>query len=95
MDKVMQVIIMELREQRVDALQRFVDALGSSSRTFRYFESRPLEVVDDHLVTLLGTVDREPVVYGHLDLDGDRVWLGIAVVEGARGRSDAAGAAHV
>ncbi len=54
---------------------------GSSLQNFRYFSKRPLSVLDNHVVTLIFLDQDRPVCYGHLDRDGDRVWLGIAVIE--------------
>ena len=66
-------------------LEAFIADLGDSALTFRYFESRPHSVVVNHLVTLIGTERGRPLAYGHLDPDNGVVWLGVAVVAGARG----------
>lgn len=60
-------------------LGRFVEEAGESLLTFRYFSSRQLNVIKDHLVTLLILEGEKPVAYGHLDPDKDLVWLGICV----------------
>lgn len=68
-------------------LGRFLGAAGTSLDTFRYFSRRPFEVTRSHLYTVL-FVDESgtPTAYGHLDPEGDKVWLGICVAESVRGR---------
>ena len=75
-------------EQLTDykVLQQFLDRAGSSLRTFRYFNHRPLTVVTNHLCTLIGLVDGRPVSYGHLDKEDGIVWLGICVAESEKGK---------
>lgn len=46
---------------------------------FRYFKKRPFEVINNHKVTILIKEDNEILAYGHLDVDGENVWLGIMV----------------
>ena len=63
-------------------LEAFLASCGSSLETFRYFSSRSLSVIQNHLVTLLGfDENRIPVAYGHLDQENEVVWLGICISE--------------
>jgi ribosomal protein S18 acetylase RimI-like enzyme len=52
-------------------LQRFIEEAGSSLKTFRYFQKRPLEVIQNHLCTFLLLEGEEPVAYGHLDVEDE------------------------
>jgi ribosomal protein S18 acetylase RimI-like enzyme len=70
----------------LEMLNQFLMSAGSSLNTFRYFQNRPLSVIENHLVTCLLINENQPVGYGHLDKDGDTVWLGIAVSEGFKGK---------
>ena len=71
----------------LQALETFLVSCGSSLETFRYFSSRPLVVLENHLVTLLGFGENHvPVAYGHLDEEDGSVWLGICVSEDSRGK---------
>ncbi|QEC41047.1 GNAT family N-acetyltransferase [Pseudobacter ginsenosidimutans] len=63
-------------------LQDFLNSAGKSLLTFRYYSKRPLTVVGQHLCTLLLMSDEQPVAYGHLDRENEKIWLGIAVAEG-------------
>lgn len=79
--------IEELSSSNLHPLENFLAAGGSSLETFRYFSSRPLSVIQNHIVTLLGFDDFHlPVAYGHLDEEEGTIWLGICVGEGYRGR---------
>ena len=69
-------------------LEIFLSNLGETGRkSFRYFDKRSIKIVLNHeLAALLLTPDEIPVAYGHLDKEGEILWLGIAVVEGERGK---------
>lgn len=73
-------------EAEIPLLARFLESLGSGAASFRYYRSRPLEVIRKHLVTVLLVEGESPIAYGHLEPEGETLWLGIAVSEGARGR---------
>ena len=67
-------------------LEKFISQAGSSLNSFRYFSKRPLSVIQQHICTWLLTEGDEPLAYGHLDKENDHIWLGIAVVEAAKGK---------
>jgi RimJ/RimL family protein N-acetyltransferase len=79
--------IKRLDPENLQTLEAFLASCGSSLETFRYFSSRPLQVVENHLTTLLGFNETHaPVCYGHLDPEDGVVWLGICVAEGHVGK---------
>ena len=52
----------------------------TSSRHFRYYSKRiPEDVIGYHLYTIVGTIDNQPVCYGHIDLCNNKYWLGLCV----------------
>lgn len=67
-------------------LENFVGRAGKSLETFRYFAKRPYAVVENHLCTWAIVEDGQTEAYGHLDKEGETVWLGIAVTDHARGK---------
>ena len=69
----------------IDALKFFLIALGTGKKYFRYFENRNLDVMSNHIVTLLLMNDLMPVAYGHLDEENGKVWLGTATAENMQG----------
>jgi GNAT superfamily N-acetyltransferase/sugar phosphate isomerase/epimerase len=67
-------------------LENFVSRAGKSLETFRYFAKRPFSIVQNHACTWVIEEDGQVEAYGHLDREGDTVWLGIAVTDHARGK---------
>jgi GNAT superfamily N-acetyltransferase len=64
----------------------FIVNSGNSIRTFRYFNNRSYNVICNHLVTYLLYIDSSfPIGYGHLEFEGDKLWLGIAISEKYKG----------
>jgi len=79
--------IVKIDEAAIGLLRRFISLIGASGSSFRYFHTRPAEIISNHVVTLLGLDDAgTPVCYGHLDREDDTVWLGICVAEGHTGQ---------
>jgi len=63
-----------------ELLRVFVEKLSRSSNAFRYFSSRPLDTIQNHVLTLGYMMEGEIIAYGHLDKDGPNIWLGLAVL---------------
>jgi len=66
-------------------LQELLDRAGSSLHSFRYFNKRPLTIINQHLLTVLSYDQDRPCGYGHLDKEQDKVWLGVMVAEDYQG----------
>ncbi|MEQ9265260.1 MAG: GNAT family N-acetyltransferase [Balneolaceae bacterium] len=67
-------------------IEDFLKKAKGSLDTFRYFQTRPVQIIKNHITTLMILENESPVCYGHLDLDNSTVWLGIAVVEEEKGK---------
>ena len=52
-------------------LEQFIADAGTSLKSFRYFQKRPLEVIKNHLCTFLLLDEGKPVAYGHLDVSDE------------------------
>jgi ribosomal protein S18 acetylase RimI-like enzyme len=65
----------------LDLLREFLELLGQGKDSFRYFEKRPLEIVNNHLYSWLLIDEDVPVAYGHLEEEKGVIWLGIAVAQ--------------
>lgn len=76
--------------ERVVDVQGFLARAGSSLARFRYFETRSVEAISKHLVTLLGYDPPGaglPISYGHIAVDEQgEYWLGTCVAESHIGR---------
>ncbi len=74
--------IIKNTNEDIQLLALFLNDAGKSLNTFRYFNKRPLEIIQNHKYTILILNEfKVPVGYGHLDPQGDFVWLGICVSE--------------
>lgn len=78
--------IVRLNENNIHLLNDFLEHAGKSLLSFRYYDKRPRSITQQHACTLLLLEDGQVVAYGHLDPEGDKTWLGIAVTETATGK---------
>jgi RimJ/RimL family protein N-acetyltransferase len=79
--------IVRVDRANIELLRAFISRMGKSSSRFRYFRSRPVDIIGQHIVTLIGLDDAGvPTAYGHLDRENGIVWLGLCVIEGCTGR---------
>lgn len=74
---------MEIHYDNKELVQRFIDIHHSES--FRYFQSRSIEAIKNHLVTLVVTYNGDIVGYGHIDFEKVH-WIGICVLEKYQGQ---------
>lgn len=73
----------------LDNLKSFIDRELNKSSSFRYFQSRPIEIINNHVYTILLEVEDTIIGYAHLDRDeedSDKIWLGIAVDRNHHGK---------
>jgi RimJ/RimL family protein N-acetyltransferase len=51
------------------------------SSSFRYYKNRQVDIIKNHLITLIGLDDyKTPVSYGHIDKENDTYWIGLFVL---------------
>jgi ribosomal protein S18 acetylase RimI-like enzyme len=81
----MRFFSLDLSDKSKELLQNFLDDCGGSLSSFRYYESRDFDAVKNHITSFLLYDGNLCVGYGHLDKDGDDVWLGICVKENYTG----------
>ena len=75
-----------ISSENIHLVKSFLTLLGDGTESFRYFARRPVEIVLNHLLTVVLLDGQEsPVAYGHLDKEGIHLWLGIAVAQKAQG----------
>jgi ribosomal protein S18 acetylase RimI-like enzyme len=85
----MKTFFEKLTLNNIQALDEFLDTAGSNTfQSFRYFNSRPRDIIKNHLSSYLlyEEASKTPIGYGHLDPEGDKVWLGIAIRESCQGK---------
>ncbi len=74
-------MIFEISVKNNELLEEFIATMGNSSDSFRYFKTRPISVIENHICTVLLLLNDRPIGYGHLDKEGNDVWFGIAVAQ--------------
>jgi ribosomal protein S18 acetylase RimI-like enzyme len=79
------VTLARINSRNRELVSKFIANAGNSVTTFRYYNSRSLDVISNHLVTVVAMEGDEPVGYGHLDKENEITWLGIAVAHSKRG----------
>jgi ribosomal protein S18 acetylase RimI-like enzyme len=72
--------IIKVDKNNINLLVNFIANLGEAANTFRYFNTRAVDVIADHLVTLLLLQDDVPAGYAHLDPEDQKTWLGICIL---------------
>ncbi len=74
-----------IRKENRFLVKELIERLGDSKRTFRYFNNRTVDALDNHLYTIIAFYKNQIAGYGHLDHDQEKYWLGIVVIEGFKG----------
>ena len=70
----------------LEDLDVFIKKNPEGCKSFRYFNKRPYNIIQNHIYTCLYYLDNECVGYGHLDEEDDKVWLGILVSDSKKGQ---------
>lgn len=61
-------------------IKTLVEQNNNLKKTFRYFSSRDSSCFQNHLYHFI-LFDPQPVGYGHLDYEYDKIWLGMCVFD--------------
>ena len=81
----------EIDHNNIDLLKKFLSNMGSSKKSFRYYDKREIkDSLKNHLKTCVLLEDDEPVGYGHLDKDhtDSKIWLGICLKSSHTGKGN-------
>ena len=77
--------IIEITEQNTILLNNFI-LNNKLPYTFRYFNKRNINVINNHLITII-LLDKDlPVGYAHIDFDDNKYWFGICILEEYQGK---------
>ena len=78
---------LRITSQNRSLVTNFLEHAGAGTlEKFRYFQSRPLEIIDNHVATFIIRHESNAIAYGHLDKEDENIWLGIAIAEAFHGR---------
>ena len=81
----MNIELVTITEQNKHLLTDFICNMGNSVDTFRYFQKRDLSCLKNHVISYLLLEKQKPIAYGHLDKEGENIWLGVCVIEAKTG----------
>jgi perosamine synthetase len=72
--------IIEINNSNINLLVQFLS--NPLPSTFRYFEKRNIDIIKNHIITLLLIKEKEAIGYAHIDYDKDsnRYWFGICIL---------------
>ena len=77
--------IIEITEKNKVLLNNFI-LNNKLPYTFRYFNKRNINVINNHLITII-LLDKDlPFGYAHIDFDDNKYWLGICILEEYQGK---------
>ena len=76
--------IIEITENNNYLLNEFLN--NSIPGTFIYFNKRSVNVISNHLITLILIDNNLPVGYAHIDYDDNKYWFGICILENYQGK---------
>ena len=76
--------IVEINEINNYLIKDFLN--NSIPSTFRYFNKRTINVIKNHIITIILIVDNLPVGYAHIDYDDDKYWFGICILDKYQGK---------
>jgi ribosomal protein S18 acetylase RimI-like enzyme len=75
--------IIEITENNNYLLHNFLN--NNIPSTFRYFNKRTIDVIKNHIITIILLVDNISVGYAHIDLYDDKHWFGICILDKYQG----------
>tara|TARA_B100001996_G_C18621659_1_gene577967 strand:+ start:510 stop:917 length:408 start_codon:yes stop_codon:yes gene_type:complete len=67
-----------INKDNIYLLKKFIKL--NDSDFFRYYHSRTVDVIKNHIVTIVLTLNDNIIGYGHLDYE-KKVWLGICILQ--------------
>jgi GNAT superfamily N-acetyltransferase len=76
--------IIKVNQKNIDLLGKFLS--NELPYNFRYYISRDYnKILDNHVLTVLGLVEDEPVAYAHIDKERGINWVGVCVLSEYQG----------
>jgi RimJ/RimL family protein N-acetyltransferase len=75
--------IIKINDYNIYLLEAFIK--NKLPDSFRYFNSRPISVINSHLITIIGVIKNSPIAYAHIDYEHNIYWFGICVLEEYQG----------
>lgn len=71
--------IVKINDSNIYLLETFLK--NNLPISFRYFTTRPLQIIKSHLLTIIGVINDNPIAYAHIDYEHNIYWFGICVLD--------------
>lgn len=68
---------MNIHTNNIKLIEKFINLHNST--TFRYFQNRTIDCINNHVVTIIGELNNIPIAYGHIDYE-NKYWIGLCVL---------------
>jgi len=78
--------IIEVNKNNISLLKNFTN--NKLPNSFRYFNKRPINIIENHILTILLLNNNIPIGYGHIDFEDNKYWLGICILEEYQGKGN-------
>jgi ribosomal protein S18 acetylase RimI-like enzyme len=80
----MEIIEIKSLENNLNLLETFIKQKHPS--LFRYYNSRSIEAIKNHKLTVICVVNNNPIAYGHIDNANEVNWIGLCVLDEFQGK---------
>lgn len=80
------ISLVDINSNNSSLITQFLNGASESIKSFRYFNSRPLSVISNHIKTVIALCDNKPIGYGHLDKESNTIWFGVAISDNFKGK---------
>ena len=70
--------IIKLNNENINHLENFIK--NDLPITFRYFDKRNIDVIKNHIITIILEIDNQDIGYAHIDFDDGKYWFGICLL---------------
>jgi len=77
------MLLIKITNNNSNLLEKFINQKHPSQ--FRYYDSRGIEVIKNHKLTIIGTIGDVPIAYGHIDYENGVNWVGLCVLDEFQG----------
>ena len=75
--------IIEINKNNINYLENFIQ--NELPSTFRYFKSRNIDIIKNHIITIILVVDELSIGYAHIDYE-NKYWFGICILDEYQGK---------
>lgn len=80
----LQMSFIPINNENTHYLENFLK--NKIPQTFRYFQKRSTDTIQNHILTIILLVDKKEIGYAHIDFENDKHWFGICLLSEYQGK---------